>query len=42
MGPSVQEGWRQDMGVVVYGKDEKGIQSFSRETGRKEVTTLAT
>jgi len=42
MGPSVQGGWGQDMGAVVYGKDEKGIQGFGRETGGKEETTLTT
>jgi len=42
VGPSVQGGWGHDMGAVVHGKDEKGIQSFSLETeGKKEERTLA-
>jgi hypothetical protein len=33
MGPPVHVGFGQDMGAVVYGKDEKGVQNFSHETG---------
>jgi len=36
VGPSVQGGWGHDMGAVVHGKDEKGIQSFSLETEGKK------